>query len=225
MDQPQQQNPHEFVLEAISDPDSVREIVKALLHTIFFHRYFPTIEPRTRRCLDLPLPYVVDAELETLIDQRVAKLAHDLELARVGPGGIRTGTPSANSSTTSSPLPLPHGGVSQADQSGNKRGIVKIQFFERRRRTGWIPRADEEVCWESWILKVSLAQPRNDNDRAKLRKAMSRTLLNEVINITNFVSLNKGHIPPITSSSNNPFPYQITVNPKEASWSGRLRMY
>ncbi|KAL2886634.1 DUF1649 domain protein [Ceratocystis lukuohia] len=171
MDQPQQQNPHEFVLEAISDPDSVREIVKALLHTIFFHRYFPTIEPRTRRCLDLPLPYVVDAELETLIDQRVAKLAHDLELARVGPGG------------------------------------------------------DEEVCWESWILKVSLAQPRNENDRAKLRKAMSRTLLNEVINITNFVSLNKGHIPPITSSSNNPFPYQITVNPKEASWSGRLRMY
>ncbi|KKF92720.1 hypothetical protein CFO_g4930 [Ceratocystis platani] len=112
MDQPQQQNPHEFVLEAISDPDSVREIVK-----------------------------------------------------------------------------------------------------------------DEEVCWESWILKVSLAQPRNENDRAKLRKAMSRTLLNEVINITNFVSLNKGHIPPITSSSNNPFPYQITVNPKEASWSGRLRMY
>ncbi|KAL5614786.1 hypothetical protein BROUX41_004875 [Berkeleyomyces rouxiae] len=217
MDHPQQQTAHEFVLEAISDPDSVREIVKALLHTIFFHRYFPTIEPRTRRCLDLPLPYVVDAELETLIDQHVAKLAYDLELAR--------STTPANAPAIPSLAPAYDGRGVQADQSGNKRGIVKVQFFERRRRNGWIPRPDEEVCWESWILKVSLAHPRNENDHAKLRKAMSRTLLNEVLNITNFVSSNKGHIPPITSSSNNPFPYQITVNPKEASWSGRLRMY
>ncbi|KKA28268.1 hypothetical protein TD95_001859 [Thielaviopsis punctulata] len=219
-----QQAPEEFALEALSDIDSARGIVKAILHTIFFYRYFPTIEPHTQKFLDLRLPYVVDAELETMIDQHSAKLVRDLEIAST--------TSQTNLRSGAASPALPHQSASakvagaSGDKLGNKRGIVKIQFFERRRRTGWIPRPDEEVCWESWVLKLSIAEPRNDIDRLKLQKAMSRSLLSSVVKITNYVTTNKSHIPPITTAVNtNPFPYRITVNPVESTWSNRLRMY
>lgn len=51
----------------------------AILHTIFFHRYFIAIAPLTRDLLDLTLPAVDDVDLETLIDQRTAALVRAIE--------------------------------------------------------------------------------------------------------------------------------------------------
>ena len=50
-----------------------------ILHTIFFHRFFPSIRPRTWDLLDLTLPVVDDVELETLIDQRTAALIRQID--------------------------------------------------------------------------------------------------------------------------------------------------
>ncbi|KLJ06646.1 hypothetical protein EMPG_17858, partial [Blastomyces silverae] len=41
-----------------------------ILHTIFFHRYFPCIRPTSFDVLNLTLPAISDVELETLIDAR-----------------------------------------------------------------------------------------------------------------------------------------------------------
>jgi len=49
-------------------------ITLGILHTIFFHRFFPSVRPKTRDVLELTLPFVDDVELETLIDQRTATL-------------------------------------------------------------------------------------------------------------------------------------------------------
>lgn len=51
----------------------------AILHTIFFHRYFTSISPLTRDLLDLTLPAIDDVDLETLIDQRTMALVRAID--------------------------------------------------------------------------------------------------------------------------------------------------
>lgn len=123
--------PPEFLLEAFADPRSVREVVKAILHTIFFNRFFPSLTPRTRDVLDLTLPYVDDDELETMIDARATALERQLD----------------------------------ASSSDGARGQIDVQFFEKRRRKAWLSRGDEEVCWECWTIKVTVAHPRTESGK------------------------------------------------------------
>lgn len=189
-----QSNPLEFILEVFADPTTVQDVARGILHTIFFHRFFPTLTPQTRDVLDLTLPLVDDVELETMIDQRVATLARQLDKQ-------------------------PHGG---GGSSG--RGQISVQFFEKKRRKTWLAmRGEEEVCWECWTVKVTVAEPRTESDRAKVRKATEATLLTSTMKIITFVNSHKDHIPPITTTNANPFPYQISVNQQESSWAGRIQ--
>ncbi|CAK7563839.1 MAG: hypothetical protein SEPTF4163_001716 [Sporothrix epigloea] len=198
----------EFTVEAFVDPSSVRDVVRGILHTIFFHRFFPSVLPRTRDVLDLSLPYIDDAELETLIDQRTTMLARQLEEEK----------------TASS---MTGGGGGGGNNRGGGRGQIAVQFFEKRRRKAWyVMRAgDEEVCWECWTVKVTVAEPRSESERAKVRQAMESTLLAAVMKIVTSVNAHKDHIPPITTSEANPFPYQINVNQKETGWAARMGIY
>lgn len=129
--------PPEYVLECFADPTSIRDVVRAILHTVFFHRYFPTLRPSTIEVLDLTLPYVTDPELESLIDTRVYQLVRQL------------------SSTTS-----PNSGV--RGQIG-----VQFFEKRRRKGSGlgWFgggAKTEEEVCWEVWRLEVTLATPKTE---------------------------------------------------------------
>ncbi|KAF4984604.1 hypothetical protein FZEAL_241 [Fusarium zealandicum] len=242
-----QQEPPEFLLDVFADPRSVREVVKesprnpviiltttraattylmkymltitalGILHTIFFHRFFPSLTPQTREVLDLTLPYVDDDELETMIEQRVAALERQLDAQRSSGSGAGSGT----------------GG----------RGQLVVQFFEKRRRKAWLSRGDEEVCWECWTVKVTVAEPRTESgtrvdralyrdhadapsERAKVRRAMEQTLLTTAMKIVTFANTHKDHIPPITTQGTNPFPYKINLDQKEATgWATRMRIY
>ncbi|EFY90777.1 DUF1649 domain protein [Metarhizium acridum CQMa 102] len=193
-----QKDPPEFILDVFTDPRSVRDVVKGILHTIFFTRFFPSLTPRTRDVLDLTLPYVDDDELETMIDQRASALERQLDAERSS-------------------------GV--ANHAGGGRGQVAIQFFEKRRRKAWLSRGDEEVCWESWTLKVTVAEPRTESERAKVRRAMEQTLLTTVMKIVTFANAHKDHIPPITTQGGNPFPFKINIDQKETGWASRMRIY
>ncbi|KAI1812044.1 DUF1649-domain-containing protein [Poronia punctata] len=223
----EQQRPQEFILEAFADPTSVRDVVRGILHTIFFHRFFPSLAARSREVLDITLPFVDDAELDTMIEKRAAELARDLDAER---------THSHNHSGPSAPLhhhlSQQRGGtaVTAVTGSNNGRGNISVQFFERKRRKTWYLRAaygggDEEVCWESWTVKVTVAEPRTETERAKVRKAMEQTLLTTAMKIVTCVNSHKDHIPPITTSDTNPFPYQINVNQKDAGWASRMGIY
>ncbi|OAA56649.1 DUF1649 domain containing protein [Niveomyces insectorum RCEF 264] len=208
----------EFTVEAFVDPSSVRDVVRGILHTIFFHRFFPAVRPRTRDVLDLTLPYLADdAELETLIDQRTALLVRQLEEEKgsQGAGNYNTGG---------------GGGVGTTNYHTHRnggRGQIAVQFFEKRRRKAWyvVRGGDEEVCWERWTIKVTVAEPRTESERAKVRQAMESTLLAAVMKIVTAANAHKDHIPPITTAEANPFPYQIHVNPKEAGWATRMGIY
>lgn len=130
----QQSSAPEFILEAFADPASVRDVVKGILHTIFFHRFFPAVVPYTREVLDLTLPYVDDVELETMIEQRATALVRQLDAER----------------------------SSSSSGGGGGRGQLTVQFFEKKRRKAWLMRGDEEVCWECWTVKVTVAEPRTE---------------------------------------------------------------
>jgi autophagy-related protein 101 len=54
---------------------------------------------------------------------------------------------------------------------------------------------------------------------------MESTLLAAVMKIVTSVNAHKDHIPPITTSESNPFPYQINVNQKDAGWAARMGIY
>lgn len=95
------------------------------------------MKPAYLEVLDFTLPLVADPELETLIDTRVGQLIRQLP-------------------STSSP-------------KSSARGSLVVEFFEKKRRKaaglGWFSsgaKGEEEVCWESWCLEVTLATPKTE---------------------------------------------------------------
>ncbi|KAL9640164.1 MAG: hypothetical protein Q9164_000432 [Protoblastenia rupestris] len=146
-----QRKPPEYLIEVFADPTCVKDIVRGILHTIFFHRYFPSICPSTLEVLDFTLPLVVDPELETLIDTRVGQLVRQM-------------------SSTSSPKSSVRGlmSVSFFEKKRRKAGAG----------LGWFTgKAEEEVCWEKWGLEVTLATPRTEDGERHLEHGECRMVL------------------------------------------------
>jgi autophagy-related protein 101 len=54
---------------------------------------------------------------------------------------------------------------------------------------------------------------------------METMLLKTAMQIVSTVNLEKEHIPPITTSETNPFPYQININPKGDGWGARMGIF
>ncbi|KAL2401390.1 hypothetical protein ABEF93_005697 [Exophiala dermatitidis] len=203
---------HEYIVEVFADQTFVADIVKGVLHTIFFHRYFPPVRPslympsastshsssHSAQSLPIPLPSILDPpEISTAIDSHTALLVSQL-------------TPQSSTSPA----------------SGASRGEIVVRFYDRKRRktgitTGWLGRlggggqTEEEVCWEEWCVQVIVARPRSEADRIKVRRAMESSLQKTAMKIVAIVNKDKDHIPPITTSDQNPFPYRIFVNPKQ----------
>src|SRR5579871_6785220 len=90
-----------------------------------------------RDVLDLTLPLVEDDDLETLIDQRATTVVRALETPPTGYAG--------NSS------------------NGQSRVQVVLQFCEtKRKKTYFFGSAEDQICWEQWILDVACARPKTD---------------------------------------------------------------
>ncbi|KAJ9502141.1 hypothetical protein LTR99_000985 [Exophiala xenobiotica] len=210
---------HEYILEVFADQTFVKDIVKGVLHTIFFHRYFPPVRPtlytptassshsssQSAQSLPIPLPAILDPpDISAAIDSHTALLVSQL-------------TPQS----------------SAGPAAGGSRGEVVVRFFDRKRRktgitTGWLGRlgggggqTEEEVCWEEWCVQVVVARPRSEADRIKVRRAMESSLQKTAMKIVAIVNRDKDHIPPITTSDQNPFPYKIFVNPKQQETAER----
>ncbi|KAK4155918.1 hypothetical protein C8A00DRAFT_31260 [Chaetomidium leptoderma] len=202
----------EFILEAFADPNSVRDVVRGILHTIFFLRFFPTVVPQTRDVLGLELAYLPEAEIETLIDQRVAALVRQLESERHQPHILPSDNNHKNNNIRGGNLQPPSANGGGGGGGGGGRGQITIQFLEKRRRKTWYAmRGDDEVCWESWTVKVTIADPRTE-ERAKVRRASETTLHNAIMKAVTLANAHKDHIPPITTNESNPFPYQINIS-------------
>lgn len=76
-----------------------------------------------------------------MIEQRVAALERQIDTQRSSGGSSNAAGGSA---------------------TGGREQLV-VQFFEKRRRKAWLSRGDEEVCWECWTIKVTVAEPRTES--------------------------------------------------------------
>lgn len=186
-----------FSLDVLADRSLVKDIVKGVISTVFFHRFFPTVRPKTRDLLDLTLPAVDDPELDELINQRTNILIGSIEASA---------------------------GVGTKPQRGEVV-VYTVEFYERRPKKNWFSKAEEKVCWEQWVLSVTVVSPRTDAERIKLRMSMEAQLQAAVLNIITIASMKKDHIPPITTNEANPFPYSITVSPKGETWGARMGIF
>ncbi|PKY05422.1 DUF1649 domain protein [Aspergillus campestris IBT 28561] len=203
--------PPEYFLEIFADKTTVRDVLKGVLNLIFFHRYFPCIRPKTFDVLDFTLPVINDVDLETLIDSRISTL-------------VRQHATSAASTHDGA-------GAGGGGSGGGVRGRMAVEFYEKKRRRsglwfgGLAGKGEEEVCWEVWNLDVTIATPRTESERAKVRKAMENMLQKAALKILTVVNRDKDHIPPITTSDSNPFPYRVVVNPRTDGWQNRFGLY
>ncbi len=139
-----------------------------VLHTIFFHRYFPPIRPslytptasahsshshtssHSQNSLPITLPSILDPpEISTAIDSHANLLISQL-------------TPQSSTSP-----------ASPSAAAGGSRGEIVVRFYDRKRRkagitTGWLGRlggggqTEEEICWEEWCVQVIVARPRSE---------------------------------------------------------------
>lgn len=86
-----------------------------------------------------------------MIDQRASALERQLDAER---SSSASGAAASNSHHH-------HGSSNSA--GGGARGQLAVQFFEKRRRKAWLSRGDDEVCWECWTVKVTVAEPRTES--------------------------------------------------------------
>lgn len=145
----------------------------------------------------MTLPHIEEPEIKALVEQKTATFLRQLD----------------STSAQASPQYQPK----------TSRGQLVVQFREKKRRKGWfVAKADEEQVWENWVLEVLLTSARNEPEAVRNRKQMERQLQQAAMKIVTLVNMERNHIPPITTTESNPFPYQILVNPKTDGWSQRM---
>ena len=62
-------------------------------------------------------------------------------------------------------------------------------------------------------------------ERSKVLRAISSTLQRTAMKIITTVNREKDHIPPITTSEMNPFPYRIDLNPRVEGWNKGMGLF
>jgi autophagy-related protein 101 len=139
----------------------------AILHTIFFHRYFIPVTPKTRDLLDTTLPAVDDNDLETDIDQQAYSLTQTLQSSSLNTQPSPYSNNSHNISRPSTHAHTISTSHTQGIPSQNHRASMVVQFLEKKRRKTYFSfgKQDEDVIWEQWTLDVTTATPRTDTGK------------------------------------------------------------
>ncbi|KAH8111949.1 DUF1649-domain-containing protein [Phellopilus nigrolimitatus] len=60
-----------ITIDLVLDRLLTKDVLKAVLHAILFHRLFGTIKPQTMEVLDVTMPGIRDAQTEQLVEDKV----------------------------------------------------------------------------------------------------------------------------------------------------------
>ncbi|KAL1935385.1 hypothetical protein VTP01DRAFT_4525 [Rhizomucor pusillus] len=184
-------NAQEFNVEMTAVPrDLVKDVLRALLHAIFFHRLLVNVTPRELRFLDITVSATDSREVESLIEERIADFLYN-----TSPSHIRQGKK------------------------------IAVLFYEKRLKKNWFQfsKSEELVCWEQWVITVDFTQPQSEQERQKAMRSVERQLSQRLMDILKLANDNKEHIPSITTTEGNPFPYKIAVPTQSESWGAMIK--
>lgn len=132
----------------VLDRQTAKDVLKGMLHAIFFHRLFGPIKPQTFEVLDVTMvwsisleyrqsltrhqPAVSDPETEQLVDEKVDTFWKGIE------GGFsKRGQASEKASKHAKSLTC-------------QKIIVTIS--EKKPKKNWFSIGEEEVPWEQWCV-------------------------------------------------------------------------
>ncbi|OBA20184.1 hypothetical protein METBIDRAFT_43432 [Metschnikowia bicuspidata var. bicuspidata NRRL YB-4993] len=198
----------EFSLNLTAERSVVRESLKGVLWTIFFHRLFGPVVPVTNEFLDVPYPMVAGAaDIDSTMDQKIDELIkQDFSLA--------------------------------THRSQPSVGQIVVLFAQKvvaksKKRTGWFGQVKEEpqahtLRWESWVININClpllyrehqqlaAASSSVNSAEKLLRLSALSFEATVGQVMELANLHKDHIPPIMTLDVCPFPYDITIDPQSA---------
>nr|CAG8604133.1 10774_t:CDS:2 [Entrophospora candida] len=107
----------------------------------------------------------------------------------------------------------------------SQSGKVAVMFHEKRTKKGWLGKTEEEICWEQWAITINIVNYNSNTERERLivHKEMAEQFYSCLFDIICYVNEKKDHIPPITTSEANPFPYQIFIPSTNDNWGSLLK--
>ncbi|CUM64978.1 uncharacterized protein PRCAT00002596001 [Priceomyces carsonii] len=199
----------EYTLNLAAERSVVRESLKGIIWTIFFHRLFGPIVPSTNEFLNVTYPMADDQpDLDSLMDEKISYL-------------IKNEFNVLETEKTS------HVIIQFLDKRVTK-SKKKSSWFGQ----GKLENAEDLKLWESWIIVVRCL-PLEDESRSSPSSLSSSTnghilathnsnektntdisiesFESNLLKIIDIVDTHKDHIPPITSLESSPFPYTIEV--------------
>ncbi|KAF8950902.1 hypothetical protein CPC16_002346 [Podila verticillata] len=179
--------PVTFPVEVTIERSLLKDALRAILHTILFHRVFANIKPRDIDILDITIPIIDDPEIDRLVDEKIAAF------------------------------------VKSVDSSQQSKGQIGLMFYEKRTKRAWFSSSSAEVCWEQWGITINIVTNTNEKDRQRSIKNMEKALSSLFLSILRTVNERKDHIPPITTSDGNPFPYQIIIPTAQDTWGSMFK--
>ncbi|ORX63002.1 hypothetical protein DM01DRAFT_1331099 [Hesseltinella vesiculosa] len=102
---------------------------------------------------------------------------------------------------------------------------MAVLFYEKRLKKNWFQfsKSEELVCWEQWSLTIGVAHPDTEQERPQARQSCKRQLAQCLFAILKLANDHKEHIPSITTTDGNPFPYQVAVPSKTESWGNMIK--
>lgn len=77
-----------ITIDIVLDRQNTREILRALLHAILFHRLFGTIKSQTFEVLDVTMPGVADPNVQRIVEEKVNAFWKGLESVALKRGEI-----------------------------------------------------------------------------------------------------------------------------------------
>ncbi|KAL0075405.1 hypothetical protein F4703DRAFT_1889011 [Phycomyces blakesleeanus] len=183
-------NPHVFDIEMAQVPrEHVKDVLRAILHSIFFHRLLINITPRELRVLETTVSTTDSPDVEILIEERVNEFVQNIN--------------------TSQP----------------KQGKMAVLFYEKRLKKNWyqFTKSEELACWEQWSITLNLINPQTETERHSTKRSVSRNLSQCLLDVLKMANDYKEHIPSITTTEGNPFPYQMATPAKSETWNTMIK--
>ncbi|KAG1170023.1 hypothetical protein G6F70_007963 [Rhizopus microsporus] len=179
----------EFNLELTNVPrEYVKDMLRGLLHSIFFHRLLVNVAPRELRVLNTTVSITDSQEVETLIEQKIAEFLQNTNSSQI------------------------------------KQGKLAVLFYEKRLKKNWFHFTKGEEFNKARRERDKLDVSKlHILDKPKTTRWMENQLSQCLLTILKIVNEHKEHIPSITTTEGNPFPYQIAIQSQTESWGTMIK--
>jgi len=166
----------------------LKDVLRALVHSILFHRSFADIVPIDVYIQPLNITYVrcdYDDAMDRLIEARISDFCKLF--------------------------------ISDLYRHKQTLSIFFYTHQSSVKSSSWFSTTRARTSeWEQWCLNVQVSIAKTEPEQIASLKNLSGHLLDKLIDISQKTNEEKSHVPPITSTEKYPFPFEIVFD--DVSW-------